>query len=42
MDLISYIIGLVTGQKLGTIDITGNISCTDDGQGNITITMEDN
>lgn len=40
IDIMSYIIGHVGGEKEGTkhVEIESGITCTDDGQGNITIT----
>lgn len=42
MDIISYIIGYTSGQAEGASEVTidGNLTCTDDGEGNITITEE--
>lgn len=42
MDIISYIIGYTSGQTEGAGEVTidGNLTCTDDGEGNITITEE--
>ena len=37
-DAISYILGLENGEKI--INLDGEITCTDDGDGNITITVE--
>ena len=38
-DIISYILGLVKGR--GNIDIAASsIVCVDDGEGNITVTLE--
>lgn len=37
-DVISYVMGVASGKK--SIEITGGITCTDDGQGNVTITEE--
>lgn len=39
-DIVSYLIGLVKGKKEGSknVVIEGAINCTDDGNGNITIT----
>ena len=39
-DATSYIIGHDAGKKV--VEITGSIDCTDDGNGNITITEEVN
>lgn len=41
-DEVSYIIGYQKGKKAGTenIVIEGGVTCTDDGNGNITITEE--
>lgn len=36
MDIISYILGNESGKTV--VEITGEINCADDGQGNITIT----
>ena len=43
MEMQSLIIGMAIGEKnaVGQIAISGTITCTDDGEGNITIT-EDN
>lgn len=39
-DIISYIMGLIKGK--GNVDIAGSsIVCVDDGNGNITVTLED-
>lgn len=44
LDIFSYLLGLFKGLKKGrqqgkgVIEITGGITCTDDGEGNITIT----
>lgn len=37
-DETSYIIGYETGKNSGSVTIDGTLNCTDDGQGNITIT----
>lgn len=41
-DATSYIIGYESGKEAGASDviITGAVTCTDDGSGNITITEE--
>lgn len=41
-DIVSYLMGLVKGKKEGSkeVVITGGITCTDDGDANITITEE--
>lgn len=36
MDIISYILGMEEGKH--KVVITGEVTCTDDGNGNITIT----
>lgn len=43
IDIVSYILGLIKGKAegAGNVIIEGGITCTDDGNGNITIT-EDN
>lgn len=41
MDILSYIIGLLKGRasaESAEVEISGDISAADDGQGNITIT----
>ena len=44
MDMFSYLLGFFKGLKngkaaaTGSVEITGGITCTDDGEGNITIT----
>lgn len=37
-DILSYIMGLIKGKS--NVVITGAVTCTDDGNGNITITEE--
>ena len=37
-DIVSYLMGLVKGSK--NVVISGAVTCTDDGDGNITITEE--
>lgn len=37
-DIISYILGLEKGRGEGNVVIEGSVTCTDDGNGNITIT----
>ena len=39
-DAVSYIIGHDAGKNI--VEITGAIECADDGEGNITITEEEN
>lgn len=41
-DIISYLMGLIKGKSEGAkeVVITGAVNCTDDGDGNITITEE--
>lgn len=38
IDILSYIMGLVNGSS--EVVITGGVNCTDDGDGNITVTEE--
>lgn len=40
IDIVSYILGHIKGKSDGQSDvvITGAITCTDDGNGNVTIT----
>ena len=38
IDLFSFLLGVKKGN--GTVDITNGVTCTDDGEGNITITEE--
>lgn len=42
IDIVSYILGLIKGKSMGAshVIIEGGITCTDDGNGNITITEE--
>ena len=40
IDFFSYIFGLIVGKRSGNIILSGSINCTDDGNGNITITEE--
>lgn len=42
MDILSYIIGYTSGEAAnsGVVDIEGGVTCTDDGEGNVTITEE--
>lgn len=44
MDILSYILGFESGQSKGasTVVIEGGITCTDDGEANITITEDEN
>ena len=37
-DAVSYIIGYESGQDVQIVEVTGDITCTDDGEANITIT----
>lgn len=39
-DFVSFLVGLIKGRREGekNVTITGSITCTDDGDGNITIT----
>ena len=39
INLHSYLMGFEKGQ--GTVELTGNIICTDDGTGHVTITLAD-
>lgn len=39
-DIISYIMGMIKGKR--NVDLAGNgIVCTDDGEGNITVTLKE-
>jgi hypothetical protein len=37
-DAVSYIIGYESGKDVQIVEVTGDITCTDDGEANITIT----
>lgn len=38
MDMISYVMGLEDGKK--NVVLSGDITCTDDGEGNVEVTTD--
>lgn len=40
-DAVSYIMGFESGKDVQIVEIQGDITCVDDGDGNITITEDE-
>ncbi len=42
IDIVAYLLGFIKGKAIGAqaVVIEGGISCTDDGNGNVTITED--
>lgn len=38
MDMISYVMGLEDGKR--KVELSGDITCTDDGEGNVEVTND--
>ena len=38
MDMISYVMGLEDGKR--KVELSGDITCTDDGEGNVEVTTD--